>query len=1106
MSVLRDMERLFLHTEHRVVSAFPVIKCASSSQSRNRTIKPPQPTGKPRVLCVTVQRRVGSRGFKATLHICKGEPGHYDIRKSFRLRLLTKLEAFRPPTATQPLLEITVMQRAFTGGDSKLSFEASSDASRGEIIGLLYSFCKSHEERSPLVVGLQRAEMGMYADVLEDDEYDDADEEYGKGNIIGEDSSSQMIITPRNTLESTYTNTTPIATNSAAAGSPGADVVGGGDRRPTRKVVFGGIHDGDGFNNVSGVQQRNSTSLSVVEAEMNAAWSARQDTQLASLLDAVAGGGTSLNDVRSRLTAELAALQGANVHELLESAAAAGSIEHEIGSTLEFVDDLEETLGMLDAKLRHMREDMAAIEDWNNKLETHSRSNVRLLATLESVASALVLEQGTEAALQAPEWDQQVLPSSHSTSSTSSAVEKHIKQGSYTPLEQAISAAWDLHKHLLIVSAETPAATASAAAAFNNNAPSFSSFLSKSSNPMVMSGSVSNNPSRSASAAAASRLPFFISPRLQSMSAVLTRKRYMQDLAKNFLHRATDLLKREYSHIADGLVKLVAALPAGDRLRIPVHTQLHTRAAELKSLMEVVVAMRPGAAAPLQSCYCNTPARTASEPAVVGGRGGHHRRRSSLTGGGADGKEVVSFARPLEDCFESLVSTFFPVLTTEVEKCLELVCLCQEEKQRDPSTARNEAISTLLSGIAEAILSFLDTLRAPKVLPCLAMIATTLHWQAKLAGVSASAAVCDILKQCERKLRSIWDAYVADSVTAIQHYDGKSGMGGYSSVHVLPFVINLEAVASRIEKIVTDWIQRDLSSSNSRSRSPSPHKEPTLSQKNKGNKDSNAQLASVENPVAAPAALKPSPFEAMDQNSTSVAGIAAPSNQSSSSSQHISLSRGGSMVAITPAAAVRALADSLYNQVLDAMLASVESHAAHDVKHAPRIKLENYSFLRLSLQGLPLSQAPVLQKKCSEAATLRNTALAACVEQQLEILKLDKLVHLAGQLAEFGASGISPSEAGARLQWTSADARQAVSAAASGLDKRFSTARQKLHKHLGASSPYLIDVVWERTGVRCGQAWEDLEQRLPAVFPGVGVVPTSEGLTTAFNAAKVASP
>jgi len=1058
------------------------------------------------------------------------------------------------------------MQRSFTGGDSKLSFEASSDVVRGEIIGLLYSFCKSHENKSPLLVGLKRVEMGMYADVLEDDEYDD--EEYGNGshgNILGEDSNSQMIITPRNTLESNYAQTPPLSNESATTATPDTDAgVLDGGKKQSRKVAFGGIHDGS--NNIAGAQQR--STLSLVESEMDAAWSARQDTQLASLLDAVAGGGTSLNDVRSRLTAELAALEGANVHELLESAAAAGGIEHEIGSTLEFVDDLEETLGMLDAKLRHMREDMAAIEDWNNKLETHSRSNVRLLATLESVASALVLEQGTEEALQSQEWDRQLGTNNHHSSTTVTAVEKEINEVISTPLEEAISAAWDLHKHLLIVSAETPAAAASAAAAFNNNAPS--SFLSKSSNALMMGESTSTFHG-SASAAAASRLAFYISPRLQSMSAVSTRKRYMQDLAKDFLHRATDFLEREYSHIADKLVKVVAALPVGDRLRIPLHTDIHTRTAQLKPLLEVVVAMRPGAAAPLQTYYCksvnallrkeisgavkdlikqaatgtggsgsagvglrslktnnsvagvsvepnlglksadsiktlerisSTPTRTANQPAGGGGRGGHHRRRSSLTGAG--GKEgVISSGRFLEDCFESLISTFFPVLTTEVEKCLELVCLCQEEKQQDPSTAQNAALSTLLFGIPEAILSFLDTLRAPKVLPCLAMIATTLHWQAKLAGVSASAAVREILKQCERKLRSIWDVYVADSVSAIRHYDGKSGIGSYSSVHVLPFIVNLEAVASRIEGIVTDWTQRDLSSNNSRSRSPSPTKVPiATAQNNNGDEDSNAQLASVKNPAPT---LKPSPFEVLDQSST---GVAADSNQvSSGGSQQVSLSRGvSSMVAMTPAAAVRVLADSLYNQVLDAMLTSVEFHAAHDAKHAPRIRLENYSFLRLSLQGLPLSQAPVLQKKCSEAATLRNTALAACVEQQLEILKLDKLVHLAGQFAEFGASGISPAEAGNRLQWTSADARQAVSAAATGLDKRLSSARQKLHKHLSASSPYLIDVVWERTGVRCGQAWEELEQRLPAVFPGVGVVPTSEGLRIAFNAAKVASP
>jgi hypothetical protein len=1074
---------------------------------------------------------------------------------------LTKLEAFRPPIATQPLFEITVTQRAFTGGDSKLSFEASSDAARGEVIGLLYSFCRSHEKTSPVLVGLRRAEMGMYAEVLEEDEEDDLfQEEDSSSALAGEDSASKMM-TPRNTtLENQFANT-PLTDEGVVGDGGAADARNnninftGGDKNPSTFNNSASIVHGRGEGGQQQKQQRVNGGLSAVEAEMDAAWSARQDTQLASLLDAIAGGGTSLNDVRSRLTAELAALEGANVHELLESAAAAGNIQLEIGSTLEMVDDIEETLGMLDAKLRHMREDMAAIEDWNNRLETHSRSNVRLLATLEGVASALMLEPTTEVALKSLEWDQQ--------SST------NVSSSNTDALDQAIVAAWDLHRHLLLASAETPAAAASAAVAFTSS--NALSSLKSSTTMMARGGTGTNMLNTSASGGAALRIPLFISPRLQSMNAVATRKRSMQELAKDFLHRATDLLEREYSHIADALVKVVAALPAGERLRIPVHTTIHTRASQLKSLLEVVVAMRPGAAAPLQNYYCKSvntllrkeiggaikdllkqcgsssgsssggggtagasgvepdfglkstdsiktlericstaPARTSSEPVVAGGKGGYHRRRSSLTG--TDTSQL--FTKPLEECFEILVATFFPLLVTEVEKCIELVCLGGQEEQ----PARNALVS-LLSGIPEAILSFLDTLRPPKVIPCLAMLATTLHWQSKLSSktssAAASAAVCEILKQCERKLRSIWDTYITDSVASIQNYDGKSSMGGYSSVHVLPFIINLEAVASRIEGIVTEWTQRDASSSN-RSRSPSPTKEPstinaiTAAARGKGG-------SKVENSAAAAGApaLKPSPFEALDcslsnQSSTDGGdngGSTSGGNGSSLEKQGSFLQRGGSsMLTIAPAAAVRVLADTLYHRVLDTMLVSVESHAAHDAKHAPRIKLENYSFLRLSLQGVPLAQAPVLQKRCSEAGTLRNAALAECVEQQTEILKLDKLVNLAGQLAELCASSMSPAEVGNRIQWTSADARQAVAAAASGLDKRFATARQKLHKHLGNSSPYLIDVVWERTAVRCGQAWEDLEQRLPAVFPGAGLVPTSEGLKTAFNAAKVASP
>ena len=68
------------------------------------------------------------------------------------------------------------------------------------------------------------------------------------------------------------------------------------------------------------------------------------------------------------------------------------------------------------------------------------------------------------------------------------------------------------------------------------------------------------------------------------------------------------------------------------------------------------------------------------------------------------------------------------------------------------------------------------------------------------------------------------------------------------------------------------------------------------------------------------------------------------------------------------------------------------------------------------------------------------------------------------------------------------------------------TARQKLQKHLGSSSPYLVDVVWDRVEVRCVQGWEELEQRLRVVFPGVVVAPSTDGLRAAFAAAKAGSP
>lgn len=170
----------------------------------------------------------------------------------------------------------------------------------------------------------------------------------------------------------------------------------------------------------------------------------------------------------------------------------------------------------------------------------------------------------------------------------------------------------------------------------------------------------------------------------------------------------------------------------------------------------------------------------------------------------------------------------------------------------------------------------------------------------------------------------------------------------------------------------------------------------------------------------------------------------------------------GSMVVQKPGAALRLLADSLYERILHAAIAAVEAHAAADAKHGPRLKLENYSFLRLSLQGLPLGQTDVLNKYCSVAASSRNTALSNYVDQMLDNIKFDKVMRLGAPLSDQQSKPFSTNEV-----------QQILVTAAAGLDKKLAIVKQRLQKHFGSSSPYLMDVVWERFETKCCRAWED---------------------------------
>ncbi|KAK9054352.1 hypothetical protein SSX86_025430 [Deinandra increscens subsp. villosa] len=90
-----------------------------------------------------------------------------------------------------------------------------------------------------------------------------------------------------------------------------------------------------------------------------------------------------------RLKRELAALEAANVHAILESE----HLVHEVLQGLELatvcVEDMDEWLALFNVKLRHMREDIQAIEIRNNKLELQSFNYKALVVELNRLLEKL---------------------------------------------------------------------------------------------------------------------------------------------------------------------------------------------------------------------------------------------------------------------------------------------------------------------------------------------------------------------------------------------------------------------------------------------------------------------------------------------------------------------------------------------------------------------------------------------------------------------------------------------------------------------------------------------------------------------------------------------
>lgn len=283
-------------------------------------------------------------------------------------------------------------------------------------------------------------------------------------------------------------------------------------------------------------------------------------------------------------------------------------------------------------------------------------------------------------------------------------------------------------------------------------------------------------------------------------------------------------------------------------------------------------------------------------------------------------------------------------------------------------------------------------------------------------------------------------------------YDGKSGMsGGIKGMHMLPFVVNFEAVAGRVEELAAQVAQRYGPSPQQAKQSSHLRPSPFESSHAEEQDSSAAPAGSNAADKAAEAPLDPGalrigepPGDSANAGAASgaspITAIDGPPQQQQQQSQ--------------PSAAVRGMADSLYEQVLTAIVAALEHHAGSDAKHGPRLRLENFAFLQLCLQALSsganhTARSPVLQRHCTAAAAQRAAALRGYTDQQLEQLKLGSVVQVAQQV-----------QRGEQVE--AGEVRQAVAAAAPGLEKRLVAVRQRLQKHFAATSSSLIDVAWGR--------------------------------------------
>lgn len=927
-----------------------MIKCSpvntgGGSRQRKSAGVVPQTTKQPRVVCITVQRRSGAPGFKASLHVCKktsSSGNEYEIRKSFRLKNVTVLEAFDMARQAYPTCQISFGKqgmRLHRGVDSRIAFECPTKEMRAEMLGVVYSFCKSHEQRVPELVGLTRKDLGLFGEFSDDEEDDEGEVDVGneeQSEIQGHEEEErfgtvgEMGVPPRTPgpekqregmIRRVQTESVLHADDEQEMRPLVSATTEGFVRRVTTLPGWG--------------EKSHKKSMETIRADI--------------LLDAISEGANSLEDACAKISLELQALDDANTHELLELDGACTGITNDIFTTLGYLDDLEETIAMFDMKLTHLSDDISTIDESSSYLEHHASNNAALLETIDSLLEICTVSPEIEHVL----IDQEI------SVKNLDRIEKAFRKLHYKiesiENNSLVETIRGTHQHV-IDNLHDVRVVRDAVQHMKSLETRFLNRLVEFYDSQI---EAAMNLTRDASQGSKEVLQVHMHERIAMLTPVLglvflADPRIAETRMLKYVDMTNTLLKQE---VVDALAVLRQQQHSKDSKSNKVGKELLTK-------VDSMVAMeRVQSQSILQKTKFHAPSKSFQDSF------------ENKNVQGADGEAMKEIqGQDVSNIFQTLISSLIPRIKNEIFVLLDLL---QKSGILLPELS---AVRSLVQGIGPLMSDFVKSIKSSRGLACLDITGTLQSCLRKLPLESPHMSVlhnmiAGVLEDC----RKYWVAFRLEIDNAIQRFDSRSGM--VNNLHILPFVVHFEFIAHKMEAIVAEWVAKD------------GNLPPSL-QNGEGQKDGEAML---------------------------------------------------------PGLLLRSMADELYQSFLPTIVKAIEAFAIEHDKYKERIRLENYAFLRISLQSLPVKSSQVLKEYFISSADGRNKAINAYMTQIMSNSDLRVFVEPdpGSRVLTCFTNGASFEEALTRLM-------------------------NKLRKDFGDTS-FLIQVVWERVDAKILQSLDTVE-------------------------------